>query len=206
MEDPMFWKTAPVLALFLGAACTADTPTANVHAATSHSTMARGIGELGPQVLSDLARVRQVVGRFHNVEAAKAAGYTIWSPDPAVTTCLSTSEGQMGYHLVNPSLRGSPANPAGADAVIDPLLPEMLLYEKKANGELRLVGVEYIVFKAAWDAQHTGKPTLFGQEFPLATHTFPPGTALVPHYELHVWLFAPNPLGTFYDWNPTVTC
>jgi hypothetical protein len=41
------------------------------------------------------------------------------------------------------------ANPAAVDAVLDPLQPEMLLYEKRPSGELHLVGVEYIVFTVA---------------------------------------------------------
>jgi len=29
---------------------------------------------------------------------------------------------------------------------------------------------------------------------------------LPEHYDLHVWAFRKNPLGTTADWNPAVTC
>jgi hypothetical protein len=205
----MLRKAVPVLALLACAACASDVPTAIEHEATAHPLASRG--DLGPTILAQLAEVRQVTAPYHNLDAAIAAGYTVWSPDPFApnATCPSSSEGNMGYHLVNPSLRGSAANPAAGDAVLDPLRPEMLLYEKLPNGELHLVGVEYIVFQAAWQRVHGANapaPELFGQTVPLANHTFPGGTGNIPHYELHVWLFTPNPLGIFSHYNPTVTC
>ena len=115
----------------------------------------------------------------------------------------------MGYHLVKVSLRGGAANPAAGDAVIDPLQPEMLLYEKRADGQMHLVGVEYIVFQAAWERVHgvgAAPPTVFGQPLLFSSHTFPGNPNPLPHYELHVWLWSNNPLGMFYPWNPTVTC
>ena len=51
------------------------------------------------------------------------------------------------------------------------------------------------------------RPTLWGRPFdgPMMGH--PP---LVPmeltHYDLHVWLYKPNPLGTFAPTNPEVKC
>ena len=27
-----------------------------------------------------------------------------------------------------------------------------------------------------------------------------------PFYELHAWIWRPNPSGIFKDWNPSVTC
>ena len=61
-----------------------------------------------------IQEVRRLTEPFRNVSAAQAAGYAVWSPDPAAAgaTCASSAEGKMGYHLVNVGLRGSPANPA----------------------------------------------------------------------------------------------
>jgi hypothetical protein len=179
-----------------------------------HAVDARGGNDYGPLVLAALAQVRQLTATYHDLDAAMADGYTVWSPSPFVAnaTCPSSAEGNMGYHLLKPSLRGSAANPAAGDAVIDPTKPEMLLYEKRADGQMHLVGVEYLVFKAAWEREHgtdAAPPTVFGQPLLASAHTFP-GTAdpseLVPHYELHVWIWASNPLGMFYPWNPTVSC
>ena len=49
----------------------------------------------------------------------------------------------MGIHYVNGELVG--------DGKIDASRPEALIYEPK-GGKLELVGVEYIVIAAAWDA------------------------------------------------------
>jgi hypothetical protein len=204
-------KIVPALALVTAAACASDSPTVAEHEAMSHPTTSRGVGSLGPQILSELAEVRQVTGAFHDLDAAMAAGYTAWSPNPFApnATCPSSSEGNMGYHLVNVSLRGGAANPAAGDAVIDPLEPEMLLYEKRPDGQVHLVGVEYIVFKAAWEREHgagAAPPQVFGQPLLVSSHTFPGNPDPIPHYELHVWIFTNNPLGMFYPWNPTVSC
>lgn len=164
-----------------------------------------------PTVEEQLEEVRQLTAGFQNISAAQAAGYTIWSPDPtpATSTCPTSAEGKMGYHLVNVSLRGTPADPAQADAELDYRRPEMLLYEKRADGQLRLVGVEYLVFKAAWERAHgpgAAPPELFGREVPFSRHAFAPGGPEIDHYELHVWIHSDNPNGTFSHWNPNISC
>lgn len=206
----MLRKTLP-LALLFAAACSdappPSSPAADEHAA--HETMAASRGDLGPDVLRMLAEVRRATARYHDVDKAFADGYNVWSPAPG-TGCATSAEGQMGYHLVKVPLRGSPLSPATADAVLDPLQPEMLLYELRRDGKLHLVGVEYLVFQAAWERVHgagAAPPTLLGQTVPFSSHTFPgTGTTSVPHYELHVWIWSQNPNGMFSHWNPTVTC
>lgn len=47
------------------------------------------------------------------------------------------------------------------DGKLDVMTPEALLYEPK-DGKLQLVGVEYIVFADAWDANHDAPPVLMG--------------------------------------------
>jgi hypothetical protein len=157
-----------------------------------------------------LDAVRRMTAPFNNLDVARAAGYGVWSPDPmaANATCPSSAEGRMGYHLVNTALRGSPADPANGDAIIDPDRPEMLLFEKRADGSLRLVGVEYLVFRAAWDRANTSGsvPTVFGQPLLASRHAFVDGGPEVDHYELHVWLHSANPNGMFSPWNPAIAC
>jgi hypothetical protein len=165
-----------------------------------------------PDVDDQINEVRALTQSFSSVSAAQAAGYTVWSPNPAAAnaTCPSSAEGKMGYHLVNVSRRGDPANPAQGDAVIDYREPEMLLYEKRADGTLNLVGVEYIVFKAAWERVHgvgAAPPEVLGQIVPFSSHAFPPTvTTNVDHYELHVWLHSQNPNGMFSHYNPNISC
>ena len=58
--------------------------------------------------------------------------------------------GAMGQHYVRGSLVGDPA--------INPLTPEAVIYEPMPGGGYRLVGVEYVVFKADWDKNHSSRP------------------------------------------------
>lgn len=160
---------------------------------------------------SELEQVRASTAAFASVDAAKAAGYTVWSPDPAApaASCPTKPEGKMGYHLVNPALRGTPAKAAEADAVIDAAKPEQLLYQKKADGTMELVGVEYLVFTAAWERANgpgAAAPKVLGETVPASKHAFAPGGPEVDHYELHVWLHTDNPSGMFAAYNPSITC
>jgi hypothetical protein len=72
----------------------------------------------------------------------------------------------------------------------------------KLDGEL--VGVEYIVIAAAWDAANKTPPTLMGQLF----HYNPsPNRYGIPaYYALHVWAWRHKPRGVLVDWNPKVSC
>jgi hypothetical protein len=208
----MLRHALPVAVLVLAAACTREAPTAqapdHAHAGIAAS---RG-GPLGPQVMQQLARVRAATAAYHDIDKAIADGYTVWSPSPFVAgaTCPSLAGvGQMGYHLVKVPLRGPASDPRNADATIDPMQPEMLIYERRADGRMHLVGVEYIVFTAAWErvnGRGAPAPTVFGQPLLASAHPFPGGVGDIPHYELHVWLWTSNPLGMFAPWNPTVTC
>lgn len=139
---------------------------------------------------SQLASLRGATARFHRVEVALAEGYAAFGgcfADPAGT-------GGMGFHYVNEALVADPA--------IDPLRPELLVYEQAPSGELRLVAVEWITFVSAWhQAGNADAPSLFGETF----HVNP--TLLAePFYLLHAWIWKHNPSGLLADWNPSVRC
>ena len=158
-----------------------------------------------------IARMRQLTSPYSDLAVATAAGYSVWSPDPtaAGATCPSSAEGNMGYHRVNVALRGGAGDPAAGDAIIDVDKPEMLVYEKSASGAMVLVGVEYLVFKAAWErAKGVGAPapTILGRPLLLDSHAFPGNAASLEHYELHVWIWKDNPAGMFAPYNSRVTC
>lgn len=72
------------------------------------------------------------------------------------------------------------------------------------DGRTQLLGVEYIVMAAAWDAGNPSPPTLMGQVFHY--NGSPNRYGLPAYYELHVWAWRENPRGMFVDWNPQVTC
>lgn len=102
----------------------------------------------------------------------------------------------MGFHYINGDLVG--------DVGIDIGRPEALLYVPTAKGDLELVGVEYVVFAAEWDAANDAAPSLLGNEFHLVSE--PNRYELPAFYELHIWAWKDDPSGTFYDWNPTIDC
>jgi hypothetical protein len=86
--------------------------------------------------------------------------------------------------------------------------PEALIYEPQSNGKLRIVGVEYIVPKEAWDPLHPNpldRPSLLGH---LLNFVSSPNRYGIEggFYEIHVWAFEDNPKGALTDWNPDVTC
>jgi len=140
--------------------------------------------------------VRDATERFKDVSQA--------GPDYALTFgCVSGGDyGAMGLHYVNMKLVG--------DGKIDAMTPEILLYEPTSNGRVRLTGADYLVLAADWIGPdpahplHTSAPELNGQLF----HFFdaPNRFGLPPFYTLHVWAWKDNPLGTFTNWNPAVSC
>jgi hypothetical protein len=135
--------------------------------------------------------VRRATIGFRRVAAAEAAGYGQF-----LTCVQEPGQGAMGTHWVNGEFVG--------DTVLDPTHPEAVMYETKRNGSMELVGVEYIVFQAAWDAEHADPPMLFGEMFHL---TAAPNRYGIPaFYALHVWAWKHNPAGTFANWNPKVSC
>lgn len=139
----------------------------------------------------DLARALLGTARFHSVQQAEAAGYAAASP------CVASPAGGMGIHYENAALMADPA--------LDPARPEVLVYEPKANGRLRLVALEYWLQDADGSlATSDDRPSLFGQPFdgPMPGHS----PVMPVHYDLHVWLWQPNPSGFFSQWNPRVSC
>jgi hypothetical protein len=136
--------------------------------------------------------------RFHELDAAKAAGYTAVVQDKAGIICIDNQPiGGMGVHYANLSLLG--------DAEVNSTQPEALVYAPNADGQPKLAALEYIVFDGAWkDAGHTDPPSLFGQQFNFT----PTGNryGLDPFWSLHVWIWQPNSAGLFQPWNPRVHC
>jgi len=134
--------------------------------------------------------VRRATAGFQDAASATAAGYA-----PFLGCVSGPAEGAMGIHFVNGDLVN--------DGELDAQHPEALIYEP-SNGELKLVGVEYIVIAETWDAHHASPPALLGQVF---EYNGSPNRFGIPaFYELHVWAWRDNPRGSFADWNPKVSC
>ena len=134
----------------------------------------------------DLAALRAATGRFHNFATAFAAGHTFLFMNMCMVDESADNLGGMGYHYVDTAL---------LDGTVDVRTPEAILYEPQPNGQLRLVGVEYVIPKDAWTSEDP--PVLFGRELKLNAFDL---------WALHVWIWEDNPSGMFADWNPRVTC
>jgi hypothetical protein len=143
-----------------------------------------------------LDKVKKATKQFRSLSVANDAQYGLLVDAQGIACIDLPGTGAMGVHYVNGDLVG--------DGKIRALTPEALVYEPDSNGRSRLVALEYVVFKDAWDGQHDSAPELFGQKFA----TSPAGNrfGLPAFYSLHVWLFKNNPAGMFAMWNPKVTC
>jgi hypothetical protein len=129
------------------------------------------------------SNVRQSLIRYHDVNAALAAGYV------RSGECY---EGK-GVHFVNYDLI------FGSVAANDAYAPEVLMYVPDDAGNFRLVAAEYAQVEVGQPA-----PSLLGQRLdgPMPGHTPSEPT----HYDVHVWMFQYNPAGFFAGLNPNVKC
>ena len=133
--------------------------------------------------------VRTATAQYQDVNKAVTDGYG------PLYGCVSGSDhGAMGIHYVNGSL---------LNGTINATTPQALIYEP-SDGQLKLVGVEYIVDAATWMKTHSAPPVLEGQVFLFVDA--PNRYAINSFYELHVWAWRDNPQGPFVDWNDHVSC
>ncbi|MRG87760.1 hypothetical protein [Salinibacillus xinjiangensis] len=125
----------------------------------------------GADISKQLADVRKETAKYHDIQAAFDDGY---ETDYGVVP-------NMGIHLVRNDLL--------ADPNLDPIVPEVLVYEPKKNGGYKLVALEYMTAGGE-------RPSLFGQEFDDGPF---PGS-----FALHAWIWQANPDGMFAEFNPNV--
>ncbi len=160
---------------------TATDPVAQSAPASSHAV---STGAMSASAASQVAQLRSLVAPFHTVAKASAGG---WDTD--ITGCLELpGVGGMGHHYANLGYL--------SDGQITWNQPELLVFAPSPNNRdgLKLVAVEYLVFKA----EMATAPSLYGQTF----HSNDAAAAWI----LHVWIGDHNPDGTFADWNPTISC
>ena len=147
----------------------------------------------------DLARVRAATAKFHDVEAAVAAGYELGWVNGAgtriVAGCVAhATAGAMGYHYFNAELM--------RDDSVEASTPEVLVYAPTPDGGRRLVAVEWVVRGPQSNPPGPSRvPSVLGMDMHVLAP--PPGPAF---YLTHAWVWAPNPDGMFADWNPRISC
>ena len=158
----------------------------------------------------EVAAAKAAAEKYKDVNVALAAGYI---PDPS-GECAASPAGGMGIHYLNMELLEITAATPRVDGTgthTDFLNPAVLLYEPQEDGSLVLVGIENLVFQAAWyEAGNTAPPSFAGVEWDAMADD--PATAVdeahgfTPHYDRHVWVFRDNPAGVFTPFNENVSC
>lgn len=129
-----------------------------------------------------LATLRRATARYHDLTAATDDGFVF------LHGCESRpDEGPVGMVHVHPGR---------LDGVIDPALPEALVYEPGKDGRARLVGVELAIPYVAWT--NAEPPEFLGASFQREDE--------FGVWGLHVWLWRHNPDGLFAESNPRVSC
>ena len=131
-----------------------------------------------------IAELRRATAKYHDVSAALADGFV-----PVVAGC-EEREGEARVAIPYASIARI------LDGVLDPSLPDALLYEPAKDGKHKLVGVEMVI------------------PYPLWTAAQPPRFLGVPLqredelgvFGLHVWVWRHNPNGMFAVDNPNVSC
>jgi hypothetical protein len=172
---PIRFPPTALALLLLAAGCAVD---AAVGESESHAH-----GAAADPLAAELREVYRVTEEFVDYGRATAAGFT------RITGCdADSAQGAQGYHY---------AIPARVDGEANLTEPEILMYAPRADGTMRLVGVEYIV---PFDVRPASAepPTLLGQPFMPNTR--------YEVWALHVWVHQFNPAGVFATWNPLVTC
>lgn len=138
----------------------------------------------GREVKDAYLRVREATAPFQKLSAAVEAGY-----EASVDMCYADPmHGAMGYHHINRKY---------VDRTLEVEHPEILLYERRADGSYALNGVEYIVPYRLWPADST-PPRLMGRDLQRADD--------LKVWYMHMWVWKPNAEGLFANWNPAAQC
>lgn len=168
------------------------------------------------EVSARIAEIKAATARFADVNVALAEGYI---PDPSGQCVSAKAEGlpaewgAMGVHYMRPDVLGITATVPRVDGNglnTGFLKPSILLYEPQADGSMKLVGVENLVFEKAWMAAgHDRGPVFLGRAWDhMADDPKTKGDeahGFMPHYDQHVW-FVHNPAGQLMPFNPAITC
>lgn len=179
----------PVIAVcaLLVVACSGDV--ADPRSALTSPGPTGGLADnVGADANQQLAAARAATVQYHDFQQAVADGFIAAPP-----ACIPGE----GVHYRAPDEFPD----ASLDCVFDPADPEVLHYTPKENGELQLVGVEYLVPRSAACGTLTSPPAGFSgnaDEWELEA-----GGTL---WALNAWIWQGVPDGVFAFRSDKITC
>jgi len=181
MNNRMPFRLAIAVGVALSAACGDRAPLAP-SSRTAQRASSRQIDDANPELNQALATMRAATAPYHDVQNALNDGFLLRHP------CLAAGDDGLTGDIYTKRSRSR-------DGVIDPSLPDGLIYEHTPDGP-RLVGIELIMPYDLWT--NPDPPTFFGTPFERED-----GFCV---FGLHVWLWLHNPNGMFEENNPNVSC
>lgn len=169
-------------------------------------------------VAAEIEKVRQVTAKYSDLEVALANGYVPAPPGDCITAAkegLPAAWGGMGIHYINPKMlkiTGGEPRVAGQSIHTDFMDPSILLYEPRADGTMKLVGVENLVFLNAWKAAGNAAPPNFaGRDYDIMADNSDTeqdeAHGFEPHLDQHIY-FAKDaaPQDQLKPFHKSVTC
>jgi hypothetical protein len=148
------------------------------------TSVAQAHPESDPRIAAGLEKLRTATKPFQNLDSAVAAGF----PREVPNCLVHEHHGAMGYHHVNR---------ANFTTTLTVERPQILLYERLANGTYKLNGVEFIVPYSIWPRDSV-PPVILAQKMKHEDN--------LKIWYTHVWAWSNNTDGIFADFNPSVTC
>ena len=189
-----------------------------VAAAVAVATLAVPSTATAHDVAAEIEKVRALTAKYNDIKVAQAEGFVPAPPGDCVTATkegLPPAWGGMGIHYIHPvmlKIKGAEPKVTGESTHYDFMKPAILLYEPMADGSLKLVGVENLVFLHAWQqAGNQAPPAFAGRSYDIMadnagteqdeTHHFE------PHMDQHIYFAkSANPGDQLNPFHPSVTC
>lgn len=181
-------------------------------------TLALPNGAVAHDVAAEIEKVRIATQKYNDVKVALAEGYIADPTGGCISAAgagLPAKWGAMGIHYLNPKLlmiSQGKSRVDGKSTHTDFMKPSILLYEPRADGSLKLVGVENLVFLNAWKSSGNLAPPMFaGRPYDtMADNSSTKGDkahGFEPHHDQHVYFKKmANPEHQLMPFNPNVGC
>lgn len=169
-------------------------------------------GQGNPELNRQIAHLRAVTAKYHDLDNAIADGFTL-QPGGCHT---AIDGGGLGFQYINLARFLSPE--------VDADEPEFMSYIPTGDGNVRLVGIAYTNRAFFRDTRPPDTPGFRAGNFVWTQPVIPPYLEEVSGpfslfgqdsrrifggrwlYLLTVWPWAPNPNGMFADGNPSLSC